>query len=155
MKLRTLVAALMLASCSVQAEDWQNQTKEERTAQVQAAAQAVKLANYQHAEHLLGDYMYRDDDGGLRFKSMTLSSEAKKLATDTVALLLWETGRDASLEAFAKRHLSGDERDSTLCRLAERNALYDEAFNCWNKLGDLDRAQRVVRTESALRILRN
>jgi len=69
--------------------------------------------------------------------------------------MLWDTGRDASLEQFAKRYLSGYERDVMLCRLAERNAVYEKAYNCWNDLGDVDRARRTVRTESALRILKD
>lgn len=150
-----LAMALFVSGCASQGTAVLPQSTDERTAQVQAAAQAVKLGQYEHAERLLADYLYRDADNGLRFKSFSLSSAAKKQATDTVALLLWETGRDASLETFAKRYLSGYERDVMLCRLAERNARYKQAFECWNKLGDSDRAKRVLKTEAALRILKD
>lgn len=155
--MRRLGFALVLAlsGCATDVATAPPQTKSERTAQVQAAAQAVRLGNFEHAERLLADYMYRDKEGGLRFKSMTLSSEARKQATDAVALLLWETGRDASLEKFAQRYLRGYERGVMLCRLAERNARYEQAYQCWNRLGDLDRARRVVKTEAALRILKD
>lgn len=86
---------------------------------------------------------------------MGVSSDAKKKAVDTVALMLWDTGRDGTLESFAKRYLSSYERNVMLCRLAERNAIYEKAYNCWNELGDVDRARRTVRTESALRILKD
>lgn len=150
-----IAMVLALSGCATDVVTALPQTKSERTAQVQAAAQAVRLGNFEHAERLLADYMYRDKEGGLRFKSMTLSSEARKQATDAVALLLWETGRDASLEKFAQRYLRGYERDVMLCRLAERNARYEQAYQCWNRLGDLDRARRVVKTEAALRILKD
>lgn len=88
-------------------------------------------------------------------RSTGISSAARQQAIDTVALVLWETGRDASLEQFSKRYLGGYEREVMLCRLAERNAVYEKAYNCWNELGDVDRARRSVRTESALRILKD
>ena len=100
-------------------------------------------------------FMYRDADGELRFKAVSLTSQGRKEAIDTVTMLLWETGRDASLEGFATRYLNGYEKDVMLCRLAERNALYEQSYHCWNDLGDIDRARRSVRTESAIRILRD
>ena len=111
--------------------------------------------SFESAERLLAPYLYRDDAGELRFRSLGVSSQAEKKAIDTVALMLWDTGRDATLQSFAKRYLDGYERDVMLCRLAERNAVYEKAYNCWNDLGDVDRARRTVRTESALRILKD
>lgn len=131
------------------------QSKGERAAQISSAAQAVKLGNYEHAEKLMADYMYRDQSGELLFKSTSFTAESRKQAVDTVALLLWETGRNESLEHFASRYLSGYERSSMLCRVAERGAVYEKAYNCWNELGDVDRARRVIKTESALRILKD
>jgi len=130
-------------------------TKEQREAQIDLAAQAVKGGNFDQAEQLLSRYLYRNQDGELLFRSIGVGSRAEKKAIDTVALMLWDTGRDASLEQFTKRYLSGYEREVMLCRLAERNAVYEEAYNCWNDLGDVDRARRAVRTESALRILKD
>lgn len=131
------------------------QTKAQREGQIEVAAQAVKVGSFDSAEKLLAPYLYRDNDGELRFRSLGVSSDAEKKAVDTVALMLWDTGRDATLESFAKRYLDGYERDVMLCRLAERNAVYEKAYNCWNDLGDVDRARRSVRTESALRILKD
>ncbi|KQW19951.1 MULTISPECIES: hypothetical protein [Pseudomonas] len=130
-------------------------TREQREAQIEVAAQAVKTGKFEQAEQLLSRYLYRSPDGELLFRSMGVGSDAEQMAIDTVALMLWETGRDASLESFSKRYLSGYERDVMLCRLAERNAVYEKAYNCWNDLGDVDRARRTVRTESALRILKD
>jgi hypothetical protein len=131
------------------------QSKADREAQILGASLAVKAGNFEQAEHMLAGYMYRDASGELRFKSLSVSGETEKQAVDTVALMLWDTKRDATLEKFANRYLSGYERDVMLCRLAERNAVYEKAYNCWNDLGDVDRARRTVRTESALRILKD
>ena len=131
------------------------QTREQREAQIDVAFQSVKGGRFDSAEKLLAPYMYRDKKGELRFRSLGVSTDAKKKAVDTVALMLWDTGRDGTLESFAKRYLGGYERDVMLCRLSERNAVYEKAYNCWNELGDVDRARRTVRTESALRILKH
>lgn len=131
------------------------QTTAQREAQIEVAAQAVRGGGFDSAEKLLAPYLYRSNEGELLFRSLGVSSSAKKKAIDTVALMLWDTGRDGTLESFAKRYLDGYERDVMLCRLAERNAVYEKAYNCWNDLGDVDRARRSVRTESALRILKD
>jgi hypothetical protein len=151
-----LALALTVAGCSSQAGGViPDQTKPQREAQIHLAADAVKAGNFEYAERLLGPYMYRSQEGELLFKSLGVSSEVEKKAVDTVALMLWDTGRDASLEKFAGRYLSGYEREVMLCRLAERGAIYERAYACWNDLGDVDRARRVTRTESALRILKD
>ena len=150
-----IVATAILSGCGAIQHKAPSQTAQERAAQIQAAAGAIKAGHYQHAESLLADYMYRDDDGDLRFKFIRFTSDGKKQAIDTVAMLLWETGRDKTLVDFAKRYLTGDERQTMLCRVAERNAEYEDAYHCWNDMGDIDRARRTIRTESALRILRN
>jgi len=131
------------------------QATSQREAQIGLAAQAVKVGDFAQGERLMGDYLYRGKDDELMFKSGGVSGDSKKIAIDTVALLLWDTGRDMTLEKFANRYLSGYERDSMLCRLAERGAVYEKAYNCWNELGDVDRARRSIRTESALRILKD
>ena len=152
----TLTLALSVSGCASQVGGViPNQTKPQREAQIELAAQAVKTGNFEYAERLLGPYMYRSQEGELLFKSLGVSSDVEKKAVDTVALMLWDTGRDVSLEKFAGRYMSGYERDVMLCRLAERNAIYERAYACWNDLGDVDRARRVTRTESALRILKD
>lgn len=156
---RTCIAvalAVGVAGCSAQPFGFmQSKSKSQREAQLEMAAQAVKVGNFDHAEKLLASYMYRDKDGELRFRSLGVSSDLEQRTVDSVALMLWDTGRDATLEQYAKRYLSGYEREVMLCRLAERNAVYEQAYNCWNDLGDVDRARRTVRTESALRILKD
>jgi len=151
-----LALAIGIAGCSTQPADPPlPPTKAQREAQIELAAQAVMTGKFELAENLLARYLYRNQSGELLFRSIGVSSESQRKAIDTVALMLWDTGRDASLEQFAKRYLSGYERDVMLCRLAERNAVYEKAYNCWNDLGDVDRARRTVRTESALRILKD
>jgi len=151
-----LVLAIGVAGCSTQPPGLPlPPTKAQREAQIELAAQAVMTGKFELAEDLLARYLYRNQSGELLFRSIGVSSESQRKAIDTVALMLWDTGRDASLEQFAKRYLSGYERDVMLCRLAERNAVYEKAYNCWNDLGDVDRARRNVRTESALRILKD
>ncbi len=148
--------AIALAGCATPTGgDMPKQSKSQREAQIELAAQAVKAGNFEHAERLLGSYMYRTPDGELMFKSLGVSSDVEKKAVDTVSLLLWDTGRNGTLEVFSKRYLRGYERDVMLCRLAEREAVYEKAYNCWNDIGDVDRARRVTRTESALRILKD
>jgi hypothetical protein len=148
--------AISVAGCSTQQIGaLPEQSRADREAQILGASLAVKAGNFEQAEHMLAGYMYRDEIGELRFKSLSVSSDTEKQAIDTVSLMLWDTGRDATLEPFAKRYLSGYDRDVMLCRLAERNAVYEKAYNCWNELGDIDRARRTVRTESALRILKD
>ncbi len=148
-------AGLLLAGCAGSGVSKSSQTKHERDAQVKAAAHALKVGKHDHAEQLMADYLYRDSDGELRFRFVSFTPQGKKQAIDTVALLLWETGRDSTLEGFANRYLNGYERGTMLCRLAERNAQYEKAYHCWNELGDVDRARRSVRTEAALRLLKD
>jgi hypothetical protein len=158
MKLSCIASALAIAltGCSMEpVASMPPQTTNQREAQIDLAGQAVMTGSFAQGERLMADYLYRGKDDELLFKSVGVSSESKKKAIDTVALLLWETGRDMTLEKFANRYLSGYERDSMLCRLAERNAVYEKAYNCWNGLGDVDRARRSIRTESALRILKD
>lgn len=121
--------------------------------QLSGADQAVHMGKYPHAERMLAQYVSRNDSGQLRMKYFGISSENRKHAVDTVANLLWETGRDDSLKQFAKDYLSRAEYETTLCRISERQAKYEEAYHCWNEMGEIDRAERVVRTEAALRIL--
>nr|CAM96057.1 putative exported protein [Pseudomonas fluorescens SBW25] len=121
--------------------------------QLSGADQAVLMGKYQHAERMLAQYVSRNNSGQLRMKYFGISGENRKHAIDTVATLLWETGRDDSLKQFAKDYLSGAEYQTTLCRISERQAKYEEAYHCWNEMGEIDRAERVVRTEAALRIL--
>nr|WP_192963245.1 hypothetical protein [Pseudomonas fluorescens]CEK42025.1 hypothetical protein PQBR57_0072 [Pseudomonas fluorescens SBW25] len=150
-----IVLAIGVVGCTTQPVAAPPQTKAQRESQIDVAAQAVKAGSFDSAEKLLAPYLYRDKDGELHFRSLGVSSDAEKKAVDTVALMLWDTGRDATLESFAKHYLDGYERDVMMCRLAERNAVYEKAYNCWNDLGDVDRARRSVRTESALRILKD
>lgn len=121
--------------------------------QLSGAEQAVQMGKYPHAERMLAQYVSRDGSGQLRMKYFGISSENRKHAIDTVVALLWETGRDDSLKQFSKDYLSGQEYQTTLCRISERQAKYEEAYHCWNEMGEIDRAERVVRTEAALRIL--
>lgn len=150
----SIVPALALSACAgFSAPDLPNQTDAQREAQIKAAEIAVTTGNFASAEKLMAPYLYRDATGELVMHYLGVSSDANKSAVDTVALLLWDTGRDATLESFAKRYLRGYERQVMLCRLAERQASYDKAYSCWNGEGDVDRARRVIRTESALKIL--
>lgn len=144
-----LLACMSLGACSSSpsVSDLQSQS------QLAGADQAVHIGKYESAEKLLGQYVYRDDRGNLKMKYSSLSGENRKQAIDTVVSLLWATGRDDTLKQFADDYLSGNEYKATICRITERQALYEEAYHCWNKMGEIDRAERVVRTEAALRIL--
>lgn len=130
-------------------------TAAEKAAKVEAASRAVKTGHYDQAELLLSDYVYRSDNGSLKLRRLALSGETRKQAIDTVTLLLWETGRDVTLTNFAADYLPRYERDVTLCRLSERQARYQEAYRCWNELGHVDRADRVLRTQATIEILRD
>lgn len=148
-----LVCCLLLSGCTgrsilpVTAADIQDRSL------ILGAQEAVQRGQYKEAEHLLAKYVYRTETGDLKIQFWGLNSKSRKLAIDTVVSLLWETGRDQTLAQFAKEYLSGDEYQVTMCRLAERQAHYPDAYACWNKLGHQDRAERTVRTEAALRIL--
>ena len=143
-----LLACMSLGACTgPSVTDLQNQS------QLSGADQAVHIGKYDSAEKILGQYVYRDDQGHLKMKYMGISGDNRKQAIDTVVTLLWETGRDETLKQFADDYLSGDEYRSTICRITERQALYEEAYHCWNKMGEGERAERVIRTEAALRIL--
>ncbi len=130
-------------------------TAAEKSARVEAASRAVKGGRYDHAETLLSDYVYRAANGSLKLRPLALAGETRKQAIDTVALLLWETGRDITLTSFASDYLPRYEREVTLCRLSERQARYQDAYRCWNALGHVDRSQRVLRTQAAIEVLRN
>ncbi|MCF5371297.1 hypothetical protein [Pseudomonas syringae] len=151
-----LMLALGVGGCSTQpGATLPDQTQTQREIQILNASHAVNSGSFDKAEKLMGDYLFRDGAGELRFKSLNVSSEVEKQAVDTVALLLWDTKRDATLISFSNRYLSGYEREVMLCRVAERGADYEKAYNCWNDLGDVDRARRTIKTESALRVLKD
>lgn len=148
------VAVVALSGCTT-SQFHHGKSQVEQKSKVLAASEAVKVGRFDHAETMLADYVFRDKEGHLKLKYIGLSGESKKVAVDTIAALLWETGRDATLTAFADDYLPRYERKVTHCRLAERQANYPVAYRCWNDLGHVDRADRVVRTEAAIRILRN
>lgn len=147
--LTILLACMSLGACSSAPSVAELQAR----SQLSGADQAVHIGKYDSAEKILGQYVYRDDRGNLKMRYAGISGDNRKQAIDTVVSLLWATGRDDTLKQFADDYLSGDEYKATMCRLAERQALYEEAYNCWNKMGEPDRAERVIRTEAALRIL--
>ncbi len=120
---------------------------------LQAAQRAVQLGEYQVAESVLADYVYRTKEGELKLRYWGVSSKSRKLAIDVVSQLLWETGRDDTSLQFADDYLSGDERKTVHCRVAERQKRFDDASACWNEMGQLDRSERVIRTKAALQIL--
>jgi len=119
-----------------------------------AAQRAVQLGEYAVAEAVLTDFVYRTEKGELKLRYWGVSSKSRKLAIDVVSQLLWETGRDETSIQFADDYLSGDERKTVHCRVAERQRRFDEASACWNEMGHLDRSERVIRTKAALKILR-
>lgn len=128
-------------------EDFQDKS------QLSGANQAVQFGKYNEAEKVLGQYVYRDERGSLKLRYFGISGDNRKHAIDTVVALLWETGRDDTLKQFAHDYLAGNDYRTTLCRISERQAKYEEAYHCWNDIGAVDRAERVIRTEAALRIL--
>lgn len=142
-----LVTTLLLCGCAPSVKDLQDQS------QLSGANNAVLMANYQDAEKLLGQYVYRDGSGRLRMKSVGISADNRKHGIDTVVQLLWETGRDESLQQFAREYLTGSEYQTTMCRISERQARFEEAYHCWNDMGEATRAERVIATEAALQIL--
>lgn len=146
--LAAILAALMLTGCVTQGE------LNERS-RVHAAEIALNGGEYKKAEAILSVYVTRTEDGELKLKWFGLSGATRKKAIDMIVMLLWETGRDNTLATFADDYLPSSEFHVTQCRLAERQALYQDAYRCWNDIGDVDRAERVIRTEAAIRILRD
>ncbi len=148
------LTGLLLCGCST-AVVAPGQSKSEQSTKIDAATAAVKVGKHDHAERLMSDYVYRAEDGALKLRNVGLFGEDRKKAIDLIVMLLWETGRDKTLATFASDYLPKYERSVTLCRLAERQARYQDAFTCWNDLGHTDRAERVIRTDGAIRILRD
>ena len=149
--LRTTAFAFFLTGLALTAS-FEAAAKPSREAEMNYAMQAVERGDFEAAEAILAPYMVRHENGELRFKSFGGFS-GRKTAIDAVVMLLWETGRDRTLESFAKRYLNGYERNVTLCRIAERGAEYEAAFKCWNDVGDVDRARRVIKTKLALEVM--
>lgn len=147
----TAIATLFLAAMSV--SGCAQFDRAEAKANLAGADQSVNFGDYGTAEHLLAEYVYRDKATGALKLHSGLRGRSRKTAVDTVVKLLWETGRDATLLQFAGDYLSGREKQITNCRVAERQARYDEAYSCWNGIGEVERAERVLRTEAAVRIL--
>ncbi|MFV3332829.1 hypothetical protein ACNFIA_17955 [Pseudomonas sp. NY15437] len=154
MKTLALAACLVLAGCSggrsllpVTETDLQDRSL------IVGAQQAIQRGQFQDAEKLLSKFVYRTPEGDLKMSQLMMNGKSRKMVIDTVVSLLWETGRDQTLAQFAKAYLSGDEYQITMCRLAERQSHFPEAYACWNKIGNEDRAERTIRTEAALRIL--
>ncbi|MCU9528121.1 hypothetical protein [Pseudomonas mosselii] len=143
------VAMAMLVGCVSSGPSGDVQDR----SQLAGASHAVQMGQYGLAEQRLAQYAYRDKDGRLKIKYFGISGDNRKHAIDTVVSLLWETGRDDTLKQFSHDYLAGSEYQTTLCRISERQAKYEEAYHCWNDIGEVDRAERVIRTEAALRIL--
>lgn len=141
------LAVVVLSGCATSMDDLQDQS------QLSGASQAVQMGQYSQAEQRLSPFVYRNSKGNLKVKYFGVSGENRRYAIDIVVSLLWETGRDDTLKQFACDYLEGAEYETTVCRIAERQAQYEEAYHCWNDMGEVDRAERVIRTESALRIL--
>ncbi len=120
---------------------------------VMGASRAVDIGDYVYAERALQKFVYRDSKGQLKLIYFGLSGDTRKQVIDTVVRLLWETGRDATLRQFSDAYLSGREYQATICRIAERQGAFEQAYQCWNKMGEVDRAERVIRTEAAIKIL--
>ncbi len=120
---------------------------------VSGAAKAVDIGDYAYAERALQKFVYRDKKGQLKLIYFGLSGDTRKQAIDTVVRLLWETGRDDTLRQFADDYLSGREYQTTLCRIAERQGAFEQAYQCWNRMGEVERAERVIRTDAAIKIL--
>ena len=148
-----LVIAAALAGCEGRGITPVTQGDIDDRGRLQAAQRAVQLGEYSVAEAVLAAYVYRTKEGDLKLRYWGVSSKSRKLAIDVVGQLLWETGRDDTSLQFADDYLSGDERQTVHCRVAERQKRFDDAASCWNEMGHLDRSERVVRTKAALRIL--
>jgi uncharacterized protein YceK len=153
MKKLALVMALCALSGCASGSLAPKSSAGEKAATVAAASQAVAAGRYEQAETLLSDYVYRTEDSSLKLRVLALTGETQKQAIHTVASLLWETGRDATLSNFASDYLPRHDRNVVLCRLAERQARYQDAYRCWNDLGYIDRAERVIRTQAAIEVL--
>ncbi|KZN20772.1 hypothetical protein A1D17_04305 [Pseudomonas fluorescens] len=150
--LTLIVAAMLLGGCSTGPLATQGALNDK--SRVRAAGVAMKGGEYKKAEAILSIYVARTQDGSLELKKLGLFGDTRKEAIDMIVMLLWETGRDKTLAKFADDYLSGDERKTTLCRVEERQGQWQDAYRCWNDLGDADRAERVLRTEASIRILR-
>lgn len=148
------VAGLILSGCGT-GGILAGQPQSEQAQKIASATAAVKVGRHEHAERLMADYVYRTEEGALKLRNVGFFGDDRKKAIDLIVLLLWETGRDKTLATFADDYLPSYERSVTHCRLAERQARYQDAFRCWNDLGHTDRAERVIRTDGAIRILRN
>lgn len=148
------VLALGLAGCADKGLTPVTQDDLDDRSRITAAQGAIAIGKYQLAESLLATYVGRNEKNELVMRSnFGLQSKSRKMVIDAIAALLWETGRDESNLQFADDYLSGDERTTVFCRVAERQAKYKEAFTCWNSMGHGDRAARVLRTQGAMEIL--
>jgi hypothetical protein len=151
--LTALLFSLLLVGCA-RGPFGTTQSELDDQARVSAAGIAMKGGEYKRAEGILSVYVKRTDDGALRLQNLGQFGDTRKRAIDLIVTLLWETGRDKTLAKFAADYLSGTERATTLCRLAERQGLWEDAYRCWNDMGEVDRAERILRTEATIRILR-
>ena len=148
-----LSLALTITGCADRGMLPVTQADIDARSRLMAAQEAVAIGKYPLAESLMQEYVYRSEKGELKMKFWGLSGKNRKMAIDVVSALLWETGRDETSAQFADDYLSGDERQTVHCRLAERQARYNDAFQCWNDMGQGDRADRVLRTKGAMDIL--
>lgn len=117
-----------------------------------AARDAVKVGKYSLAESILSDFVYRSDNGDLKVEFWGLKGSNRDMVIDTVEALLWESGKDTTNIQFANTYLTGKDRQTVLCRIAERQADYPKAYECWNKMGDIDRARRSMQMDAAIRV---
>lgn len=148
-----LAALAVMAGCEGRGLTPVTQSDLDDRGRLHAAQRAVQLGEYQVAEAILANYVYRTKEGRLKLRYWGVSSKSRKLAIDVVSQLLWETGRDDTSLQFSDDYLSGDERKTVHCRVAERQKRFDDAATCWNEMGQIDRSERVIRSKAALKIL--
>jgi hypothetical protein len=148
-----LAAVVILSGCAGRGLTPVTQGDIDDRSRILAAQEAVRVGKYPLAESLLSPYVYRTEKGDLKLKFWGVSSKSRKLTIDVVSSLLWESGRDDTAAQFADNYLSGVERKTVHCRVAERQARHEDAFHCWNSLGHVDRAERVLRVKGAMEIL--
>lgn len=148
----TAVLVVLLSGCANRGLPITQADIDERS-RAKAAQEAIDRGIYPLAESILAEFVYRDEKGSLKVKYWGLNGETRKMVIDSSMQLLWETERYASAEEFANEYLSGSERATMICRLAEQQRQFERAYSCWNQKGDPDRAERVLRSAAVVKIL--
>lgn len=105
--------------------------------QLRLAVAAQQAGDIALAEYYLEDFLRQDPD-----------RDDRPAAVRMLAEVYWVQGKDKLLLDFTDRELGKRDREVWWCRVLERRGNAREAARCWEKLGEVARMERTIRSST-------